>query len=147
MMDTSKEYILQCEKAGEIQKLKVCKDTKSGREFDIGDIVIDCMNRGIEWVGGTFNKAGKVQTTSGYYTTRDYDEEMFIWLPTQDQLQEMVEYSVWFEKIYRFYEWLQYSKEGETPCVKFDSMEQLWLAFVMSERYQKHWSGTDWVKK
>ena len=27
------------------------------------------------------------------------------------------------------------------------SMEQLWLAFVMSGLYQKVWSGIDWVNK
>ena len=26
----------------------------------------------------------------------------------------------------------------------FKSMEQLWLAFVMYEKYQKKWNGSDW---
>ena len=26
------------------------------------------------------------------------------------------------------------------------SMEQLWLAFVMKENYNKVWSGNDWIK-
>jgi len=29
----------------------------------------------------------------------------------------------------------------------FHSMEQLWLAFVMKELYNKQWSGEEWVKE
>ena len=28
----------------------------------------------------------------------------------------------------------------------YDSMEQLWLAFVMKEKYGKVWNGKEWVK-
>jgi len=28
----------------------------------------------------------------------------------------------------------------------FTSMEQLWLAFVMNEKYNKVWNGKDWMK-
>ena len=66
-------------------------------------------------------------------------------LYAQDQLQEMIDYTIWFEKIYRFYDWLQKNSEDwETPCTRFTSMEQLWLAFVMSEKYQKKWNGKEW---
>jgi len=30
---------------------------------------------------------------------------------------------------------------------EFTSMEQLWLAFVMFERFGKYWTGTEWIKK
>lgn len=71
-----------------------------------------------------------------------------VWLPRQDQLQEMVKREPWFETIYRFYEFLQggtidvHSWNG--PCTKYKSMEQLWLAFVMKEKYGKSWTGEEW---
>lgn len=71
-----------------------------------------------------------------------------VWLPRQDQLQKMVKYSVWFETLYRFYDWLQ-SKEKihnwDSQCTKFNSFEQLWLAFVMKEKFNKTWNGVDWI--
>ena len=44
--------------------------------------------------------------------------------------------------------YLQFNDRGFniTPdFIKFTSMEQLWLAFIMREKYQKVWSGTEWV--
>jgi hypothetical protein len=40
---------------------------------------------------------------------------------------------------------LQWWLDATLP--KFESMEQLWLAFVLKEKYGKVWSGTDWVKE
>ena len=31
------------------------------------------------------------------------------------------------------------------PCDIFASMEQLWLAFVMKEKYNKIWNGEEWI--
>ncbi len=81
-------------------------------------------------------------------------QECFIWLPRQDQLQEMVslpnseKIGIWFEKQFRFYEWAgkKYNKnELQNNWGTFKSMEQLWLAFVMKERFSKQWSGKEWV--
>ncbi len=30
-------------------------------------------------------------------------------------------------------------------CERFTSMEQLWLAFVMKEKYEKVWNGSEWA--
>lgn len=74
----------------------------------------------------------------------------------QDQLQEMVEIEgvpsmeAWTITYYPLpqgrgfhrYEMSLFSiriTEGET-------LEQLWLAFVMKERFRKVWNGSDWVK-
>ena len=65
------------------------------------------------------------------------------WLPRQDQLQKMILEVVDYEttallesKFHKFLTWLD---EWD-----FTSMEQLWLAFVMHEKYNKHWNGKDW---
>ena len=70
----------------------------------------------------------------------------------QDQLQEMVEH----EKYIDFYlNRLTYfsdethHNEANEECVcngrYFTSFEQLWLAFVMKEKFNKVWDGKDWI--
>ena len=67
-----------------------------------------------------------------------------IWLPSQEQLQEMVGHmgmrSI-MKKAYRRFGSLEISnpKLSDTP------MEQLWLAFVMKEKYNKTWNGENWI--
>ena len=67
-----------------------------------------------------------------------------IWLPRQDQLQEMVqkEYEEGWRLAQRFSEWL--TVQQITPINKW-SMQQLWLAFVRKENHNKVWSDEGWV--
>ena len=71
--------------------------------------------------------------------------ENVIWLPRQDQLQEMLVFKSVTQaddiyiKIERFYQFVN------EVLGDFESMEQLWLAFVMKEKYGKKWGGEDWV--
>ncbi len=69
------------------------------------------------------------------------------WLPRQDQLQEMV----WRENaqhtLLDFYNGAGgLFNEGQKYWLQFISMEQLWLAFVMKEKYNKVWNGKEWIK-
>ena len=75
----------------------------------------------------------------------------------QDQLQEMIRESGYtgFNGLKYFIRWLQNSEGGTYPFFRcqdneefppFTSMEQLWLAFVMKERYSKLWNGEEWIK-
>ena len=66
-----------------------------------------------------------------------------VWLPRQDQLQEMTELSL-VDKVGKFTDWVW---EDVLAKQSFQSMEQLWLAFVMKEKYGKMWSGTEWKLK
>ena len=65
----------------------------------------------------------------------------------QDQLQEMLEgvkpyYSTWISKLKRL---VDFAFESDPKM--FHSLEQLWLAFVMKEKYNKVWNGEDWVNE
>lgn len=61
--------------------------------------------------------------------------------PRQDQLQGMVGDLSLEKLLLGVYE--QY--ENSTHLVGYGlSMEQLWLAFVMSEKYNKTWNGSEW---
>ena len=77
------------------------------------------------------------------------DEEFLrflVWLPRQDQLQEIwrQEYlshpteNGWFGE---FVNWMgnKYGGRDENPDELFDTMEQLWLAFIMWMLFSKLW--------
>lgn len=125
-MDTSKEYILMCEKAIEIQKIWHSKFINYGDET---------------------NK-GTVQELEEYYSDDDtwnlkadgnyFDSRNLIWLPHQDQLQEIISES--WSNINKNNEdildvWYNFVKK-QLPIYSF---EKLWLMFAMKEKYNKIW--------
>lgn len=128
-MDTSEIYIKMCGKTEEIQSIGIpINDPKS------------------------------------YIIERDMNSTNYhiVWLPRQDQLQEMVEKYL-DEKvskeeisagdighvIFHFIIWLNKQKGYQKLCKilkDWPSMEQLWLAFVMKEKFGKIWNGEEWIK-
>ena len=82
---------------------------------------------------------------------KDFDKTKNV----QDQLQEMVLSAV-MEHYYDYHDrpticlywafkyWFEKSAGEEYIKTIHNSMEQLWLAFVMKERHGKQWSGNDW---
>jgi hypothetical protein len=68
-----------------------------------------------------------------------------VWLPRQDQLQEMVieNYAMPWDLAVAFSNVLM--GENASYFEKFDSMEKLWLAFIMLEKYKKKWNEGEWV--
>ena len=123
-MDTSKEYILMCEKAGEIQKLWEYRKR--------GDFCV-FKNTNNLWVIGCSNQF------------KNPVSENYSWLPRQDQLQEMVLKNN--TKVYSLGQFTKWVLE-DICCNNMEankwSMEQLWLAFVMKEKYNKVWNGKEW---
>jgi len=81
------------------------------------------------------------------------------WLPRQDQLQEIMEWEnniptevVW--KLRQFHEYYDpppcmstkyYKSQPPNYTLQFTTMEQLWLAFVMKEKYNKIWDKDNWI--
>jgi hypothetical protein len=126
-MDTSKEYVEMCREAEEIQERK-------------------------HFIGGSFFVhfvTGKWQKPCVYtygmmlpYESGDYS----VWLPRQDQLQEMIgNFPDVLKKLYDEI-WTgdhgMYLGDWGAKCT---SMEQLWLAFVMKEKFNKTWNGEKWA--
>jgi len=64
----------------------------------------------------------------------------YIWLPTQDRLQGMLG----FLGASDIYGWLRRITKFQM-LYPFQSYEQLWLAFVMKEKWNKVWNGEYWV--
>jgi len=80
----------------------------------------------------------------------------WFWLPHQDQLQEMVRGLEKFDTsiqditlacaFARFIGINNQDAEGRSNVfIRKGSMEQLWLAFVMKEKYHKVWDGNEWA--
>ena len=130
-MDVGAEYIKMCEKADEIQTKTQPVHIMESREVFVydGDEI---------W----FHYA--VGEGKGMVIRK-------VWLPRQDQLQEMLE---WAKKgtygvllIDAFYNWSKKTFNPQPFGNDSMSWEQLWLAFVMKEKYNKTWSGEEWVTK
>jgi len=79
-----------------------------------------------------------------YYSTKDEAVQ----IERQDQLQEMLGYGL-ITLLSEFERWHKESKpihntmDGQMQL----SMEQLWLSFVMKEKYQKVSNGENWIKE
>ncbi len=75
----------------------------------------------------------------------------WVYLPKQDQLQAMMpDYQGnWLNYHGKIYDWVRRCRADRSYYLsdgkgKFTSMEQLWLSFVMKEKFNKHWNGTTW---
>jgi len=114
-------YIKQCEKAEEIQKLK-----KGKSQLNNQDLVAYNFGLGLQ--------SYICAEISRFWTIQD-----LIWLPTQEQLQEMI----------GVYDVLISTKViNDILMIKnnFRSISELLLAYVMKFEYNKFWTGDNWVK-
>lgn len=135
-MDTSKwyndpVYIKMCEKATDIQK----------QNYHIG-----CIKEFAIFQGGGIILDGNGSWWYGYEKTEHppFEIRLKVWLPRQDDLQDMISDDV-HDLISEFDGFVSFPEEwGNFP---FASLEQLWLAFVMKEKYNKVWNGEDWIVK
>jgi hypothetical protein len=68
-----------------------------------------------------------------------------VWLPRQDQLQEMVmeNYATPWDLAIAFSNVLM--GENASYFDNFDSMEKLWFAFITLEKYKRKWNDGEWV--
>ncbi len=143
-MDKTKLYIKQCEKATEIQKFR----REDPTDFRDGDFVYyakfidedkeDTGRQKLLWT-----PIIEVYCRAHYFDP--LDNILWWWLPRQDQLQTMVgDYDYCLSLIHNF-QCPEYNFPYVLPTVT--SMEQLWLAFLYAEKFNKVWNGTDWVKE
>ncbi len=124
-MDTTKQNILMCEKAVEIQELWQPKP------LDIFSY------SGVTHV--TYEDFYKCIKDKGIYFKRQKT-----WLPRQGQLQGMID---WCGTKYSFYftnHWIVSIDDKE--CFSTITMEQAWLCIVMKEKYSKVWNGKYWIR-
>lgn len=156
-MDTSEQYIKMCESAKEIQKLWqpnigdwFLNDYRGTTEFpkDVEEQIwgddkekwekIQCL---------TYKPSIKefvvISDSDGSHTYRmdEFFKHKHVWLPTQDQLQGMLSKP----EIMKFMR--EFNNEQFLTWTQEWTFEQLWLAFVMKEKFGKIWNGEDeWIK-
>lgn len=130
----TERYIKMCKKAEEIQ-----------REWkpELGDRYWNTF-----WKLCEYNYSEVICSSS--FEKGDIDEKVKnIWLPTQEQLQEMIEWEretgLWgkFSGL-----WVELELQYSEKIYRFTCYNELWLAYVMWEKYQKIWDDEkeEWVK-
>jgi hypothetical protein len=71
-----------------------------------------------------------------------------VWLPTQSQLQGMVDIHPLSRLVQQFsvfaHNNLSAAPTMDSYNIRFETMNQLWLAFVMHKKFNKTWNGEGW---
>jgi hypothetical protein len=127
-MDKSSAYIKMCESAKAVQK-------QWKPEF--GDFFVSMS---LDLTSATQSITSDLEKKASYLKTIKA-----VWLPRQDQLQEMVidKYATPWDLAIAFSNVLMDDKTSYFD--DFDSMEKLWLVFIMLEKYKKKWKEGSWV--
>ncbi len=142
-----KQFIKMCEKAIEIQKeAPKIPEVDSGRDkwneyFDIQGSVFWLPKENEFALLHWDNDEGRY-IIGGYYSNL----EGMIWLPHQDQLLEILESGTIISSgnPSLILQTVGFLLKENKYYIKFTSMEQLWLAFVIKIKYNKTWNGEDW---
>jgi hypothetical protein len=138
-MDVSTEYIQMCEKAEEIQ---------ADHKWEYGDWLV--AEYGIFQIGtASFNYSKDptvppVRSELPVATIQSDDNEgsaftgKLIWLPTQDRLHVLSDYT-----------WMDFDKKCLMVQDNFGFLtkEQAGIMVVMKEKFNKIWSGSEWVNE
>jgi hypothetical protein len=150
-MDLTPEYIKMCTKAVEIQLIK------PRQKGDLYYLRIEQLSDGIinpedifEFYGcngfgfGSSHKGGVCWHKNEGNTTEYYQDnyggrrtKKIIWLPRQDQLQEMIKGD--------FIETCDYITHFSEKFVELKTPEKILLKIVMEENFNKTWNGEEWV--
>ena len=156
-MDTSKKYVKMCEHAIEVQGQHRKKEDDLFFHRSYIKILASRLpgNHGCD----TFLERHNEYNYKSKIRPKEWNDYC-IWLPRQDQLQDIY----WNER----HSYIEKATDAEVLDLYFDSlkecydlreeyiqegydydhlktMEQLWLAFVMKENYNKIWNGEDWI--
>jgi hypothetical protein len=141
-MDKSEDYIRMCATAEELQ----CRWQPA-----YGDFYVDAESQVRCWIS---RDPGPVRIKRGYsICVKDSVIHLskFTWLPRQNQLIEMAQIpGRRYESIVQdFFDWTRqpYRSSGKTPGKLFRSMEKIWLAFVMQQKYRKQWNESFWIRQ
>ena len=170
-MDTSKKFIEMCEKAQEIQNLwqyddgdfylhRFTENNLSDQRFK------DMIGKDIVM---TLCISCNVKDSYGDQYVSEYNPKgENVWLPRQDQLQSFYAENLkldargLLELITDLRDFCDpFDRLGTMPLPvaareaereekyveQFVSMEQLWLAVVMQENFQKSWNGEEWISR
>ena len=132
IMDTSKEYIEMCRKARRFLWNKDYSFRSGSMFLNTKSFVKEPLSFfHIAWSG----------------TWKDMEDFIYpIW--QQDQLQDMAGEDTDYHTLMKFDTWaFTLARVYDDIIIEQLSFEQLWLCFVMHEKYGKKWDGKDWTTK
>ena len=143
-MDTSEIYIKMCD----------CEEVQSRWKVEVGDWFF-CTCKDL----GTFYPMGFKPNGFGLQVLCEGDADLHneklinsptdVWLPRQDQIQEMIlplGYRIQAQLLYELTNFSRQSRDMNGEYL-YPSFEQLWLAFYMYEKHSKVWTGEKWLQK
>ena len=118
---------------------------------DYGDFFVDEKGQIKCWISKDPDRH-KVKKGFGICVKEDVIHlSKYSWLPRQNQLIEMAQVpGRRYENVTQdFFNWTKnpYEVLCDTPAELFRSMEQIWLAFVMQQKFNKQWDNSKWVKR
>lgn len=131
-MDTSPEYIKMC--------LELPPDFLPDMEYEEGDYCIFAKTKTMPW------------DHVGILGTRGFTDHPSVWLPRLDQLLEMTkplfndEFGIFLLQNFKEYTDHESSRSHDWG-LKFPTLEQMALCFVMSEIHGMEWNGETWEAK
>ena len=142
-MDTTEKYIKMC-KCEEIQE----RWQPTDGDFYVYSVVVHYPH---------------IYSTSSKLDVELMNKDNWIWLPRQDQLQDIISSDVTIGYMVvgldAFHDPERYCGYGDPPCrscrnlgkrrrLTYDTMEQWWLAFVMYEKFDEFWciETSKWIK-
>jgi len=127
-MDTTPKYIKMCEMAGEIQK-------RWGKEHgDTYYVLCTRYNETDSYIDKFSNSSYEMHKVGKRGST-----DKCVFLPRQDQLQEMVNQNTNYTIALNGFGLIIKNREFILIDKQF-SWEQLWLAFVMHEKFNRVWN-------
>ncbi len=125
-MDCGTKYIKMCKQAVEIQEQWEDEYLSIGDETDFG--IITSLEEYYD------DNTWRVGTDEGFQDTKD-----LIWRPKQDQLQKMViNFDIGYQNSGILFGLMRFAERHK---YEESSFEQLWLAYVMCQKYQKYWNN------
>jgi len=135
MIDRTAKFLFMCEKSIELQELT--KNDGKG----IGSWFVDKRIEPYSVELYCNNCHGQCYPDD---TDDNFDDNVF-WVWTQQQLQGFLgNYKKHFSLSMVLWEVFRV-ENSEKYFNRFESMCQLWLAIVMSQKFNKHWLGHEWV--
>ena len=131
----------------------MAKEIQKEWKPESGDYIAWISHPLVRLLGGKAYDAWRLlypnQETMQYSLVHQNSLRKHPWLPRQDQLQKIYspqtlnELVSYFERFcFKGYR----NPRSMNPIVLFDSMEQLWLAFTMFQKFGKRWDGEKWEK-
>lgn len=133
-MDTSKTYIQMCD----------CPEIQDNWVIKAGDcfkIIKGKYYIGEPCEGGSEYFEGDICYADEQALSYDSSGYKYLWLPRQDQLQEMISDNVWETTRYYYAFASEYLTEKDCKDI---THEQLWLLYCMAKKHGARWQGAWW---